>query len=195
MAYLLLPLLHLQADVFLEERSRENIGRNAIVATFLRHLEYYQGVIFLTTNRVSTFDRAFLSRFHVALHFQKLTKETRLAIWQSFLQKADSDLPQEVVGALASRDLNGRQIKNACRTASSLALSRGEKVQETHLLEALDAMEQLVYELTTTQAVASTSKGTGLVLRRLFYGLFSLLALLIAFWVGWRWGSLTSVSP
>lgn len=41
-----------EADVFLEKRDMHNIHRNALVSIFLRQLEYFQGILFLTTNRV-----------------------------------------------------------------------------------------------------------------------------------------------
>src|SRR6202012_1302752 len=41
-----------EADVFLEQRSIHDIHRNALVSIFLRLLEYFQGILFLTTNRV-----------------------------------------------------------------------------------------------------------------------------------------------
>ena len=50
-----------EADVFLERRSPENLTRNGLVSVFLRKLEYYEGIVFLTTNRVSHFDEAILS--------------------------------------------------------------------------------------------------------------------------------------
>ena len=36
---------------------------------FLRLLEYYKGVMFLTTNRVSAFDAAFQSRIHLTINY------------------------------------------------------------------------------------------------------------------------------
>lgn len=41
-----------EADVFLEKRNMHDIHRNALVSIFLRQLEYFQGILFLTTNRV-----------------------------------------------------------------------------------------------------------------------------------------------
>lgn len=41
-----------EADVFLEKRDLHEIHRNALVCIFLRQLEYFQGILFLTTNRV-----------------------------------------------------------------------------------------------------------------------------------------------
>lgn len=40
-----------EADVFLEARSTHDLERNKLVSIFLRILEYYEGVLFLTTNR------------------------------------------------------------------------------------------------------------------------------------------------
>ncbi|KAE9364491.1 P-loop containing nucleoside triphosphate hydrolase protein [Stipitochalara longipes BDJ] len=50
-----------EADVFMAERSPKDIARNELVSIFLRELEYFQGIIFLTTNLLSTIDNAFRS--------------------------------------------------------------------------------------------------------------------------------------
>ncbi|KAH9834774.1 P-loop containing nucleoside triphosphate hydrolase protein [Rhodofomes roseus] len=132
-----------EADVFLERRSMHDLARNAMVAVFLRHVEYYRGILFLTTNRVKVFDPAFLSRIHVALRFRELSKEAKLQIWQAFLHKVNTgDLTDDELDELVNREVNGRQIKNATRTAMSLAKSRGEKFGYKHLAETLDAMEE-----------------------------------------------------
>ena len=44
-----------EADVFLEARSKTDLKRNAIVSVFLRLLEFYPGILFLTTNRGGCF--------------------------------------------------------------------------------------------------------------------------------------------
>ncbi|EGN92849.1 hypothetical protein SERLA73DRAFT_65058, partial [Serpula lacrymans var. lacrymans S7.3] len=54
-----------EADVYLEQRSFHELQRNALVSVALRLLEYHRGLLFLTTNRIKTFDEAFLSRFSV----------------------------------------------------------------------------------------------------------------------------------
>ncbi|KAI0088346.1 P-loop containing nucleoside triphosphate hydrolase protein [Irpex rosettiformis] len=136
-----------EADVFLEERSLHDLERNAMVAVFLRHIEYYRGILFLTTNRVKTFDEAFLSRIHVALHFQELTKDAKVQVWKAFLRKVGveiggPDFGEESIEKLAARNINGRQIKNATRTASSLSASRKEKLSFRHLVQTLDAMDE-----------------------------------------------------
>ena len=137
-----------EADVFLEQRSLHNLERNALVAVFLRHLEYYPAILFMTTNRVKTFDEAFLSRIHVALHFQSLATEARMTVWTAFLEKAgvkigeEGGISHEELKRLSDKDINGRQVKNATRTAKSLAVSRREPLQFSHLTEVLGMMDQ-----------------------------------------------------
>ncbi len=115
-------------------------------------MEYYRGILFLTTNRVKTFDEAFLSRIHVALHFQELSKSAKMQVWRAFLQKVgvqvgqNNGLSESHLEMLADRNINGRQIKNATRTANSLAVSRREPLAFGHLLETLDAMDEFTAE-------------------------------------------------
>ena len=37
--------------MFLEEREKSDLQRNALVSVFLRVLEYYDGILILTSNR------------------------------------------------------------------------------------------------------------------------------------------------
>ncbi|KAA8635553.1 hypothetical protein SMACR_09201 [Sordaria macrospora] len=76
-----------EADVFLEARSTSDLKRNSLVSVFLRCVEYYRGVLFLTTNRVGQFDDAFMSRIHVVIHYRNLTPKDRTQIWQQFFEK------------------------------------------------------------------------------------------------------------
>lgn len=130
-----------EADVFMEQRSLHDLIRNAMVAVFLRHLEYYRGILFLTTNRVKIIDDAFRSRIHVALYFNDLDASAKTQVWNAFLAKVAVTLGPEEVRKLAMREINGRQIKNAVRTATSLAHGRKEPLALTHFLETLDAMD------------------------------------------------------
>ncbi|KAF2768952.1 P-loop containing nucleoside triphosphate hydrolase protein [Teratosphaeria nubilosa] len=78
-----------EADVFLEERSLHELERNKLVSIFLRVLEYYEGIMFLTTNRVQTFDQAFQSRIHISLEYHELDAKSRKTVWNNFLQQHD----------------------------------------------------------------------------------------------------------
>lgn len=122
----------------------------------LRHVEYYRGILFLTTNRVKAFDEAFLSRIHVALHFRELSFESKKQVWQAFIAKAGAkdDITAEEIGELAKKNVNGRQIKNAARTAQSLAIARDEKLAYGHLIETLEAMDEFTREFEGIRANA-----------------------------------------
>lgn len=61
-----------EADAFLAQRSEDDIGRYLFVSVFLRILEYYEGILFLASNRVGVFSEAFKSRIHVALYYPPL---------------------------------------------------------------------------------------------------------------------------
>jgi hypothetical protein len=45
-----LVLLLDEADVFMQSRDSKSLERNKLVAIFLRLLEYFEGILFLTTN-------------------------------------------------------------------------------------------------------------------------------------------------
>ncbi|KAJ4467256.1 P-loop containing nucleoside triphosphate hydrolase protein [Lentinula aciculospora] len=143
-----------EADVFLEQRSLHDLERNAMVAVFLRHVEYYRGILFLTTNRVKAFDEAFLSRIHVALYFQELPFESKIQVWAAFIAKvgATASVDEEQLRLLSMRNVNGRQIKNAARTAQSLAIGRGEPLAFKHFLSTLDAMDDFTAKFEAIRA-------------------------------------------
>jgi len=152
-----------EADVFLEERSFHDLMRNAMVAVFLRQLEYFRGILFLTTNRVRTFDEAFQSRIHVSLRYLDLTSDAKRQIWVAFLKKARtgspylessvadasdakaadiSGLSRDQLHELGEKSVNGRQIKNVVRTANALATARKQLIGFGHLIEVLGMMDQ-----------------------------------------------------
>jgi hypothetical protein len=116
-----------EADVFLQERDGLDLERNAMVSVFLRRLEYFQGVLIMTTNRKRTIDAAFDSRIHFKLHYADLSVESRSTIWRNCLENVPSNLSKEDIKEddlkqLASLKLNGRQIKNAMSCAVSIAV-------------------------------------------------------------------------
>ncbi|QRW18211.1 hypothetical protein RhiXN_03135 [Rhizoctonia solani] len=76
----------------LEARSNHELQRNALVSVFLRVLEYHSGVLILTTNRIRSFDDAFLSRFSVALRYPDLDRESRKVLWSKFLLLAGASV-------------------------------------------------------------------------------------------------------
>ncbi|KAI9891200.1 MAG: hypothetical protein M1814_003043 [Vezdaea aestivalis] len=133
-----------EADVFLQERGKD-VNRNALVSIFLRHLEYYPGILFLTSNRPLTFDPALTSRIHIALHYPPLTVPTRLALWTTFLDRLPAETlsptfdKQAELTWLSTQPLNGRQIKNSVGMAVALARGMERQVVAGDLRRAVQA--------------------------------------------------------
>ena len=106
---------------------------------FLRTIEYFQGIMFLTTNRVGSFDEAFLSRIHVQIAYEPLSQDSRIKIWKSSFRKLEEDYQeggpeiqyeyraeQYVCGSNDVRDLewNGREMRNGKPTPHRSAIFR-----------------------------------------------------------------------
>lgn len=147
-----------EADVFLEQRSVQDLQRNCLVSLFLRTLEYYEGILFLTTNRVSTFDPAFKSRVHLALKYSALTATSRRELFINFIKRTSKDAPafdDATIERLAAVDINGRQIKNAVRTASALAKDEGVPLNEEHLQAVLETISDFEQDLASTDEWSS----------------------------------------
>ncbi|KAG8703778.1 hypothetical protein FRC09_003955 [Ceratobasidium sp. 395] len=168
-----------EADVFLEARDSHDLARNSLVSVFLRLLEYHTGVLILTTNRIRSFDRAFVSRFTIALHYPDLNEESRLLIWQEFLSRAGFKFgsPTESAPskplyiahsdlvALAKKPFNGRVIKQLVRGAQALAIAGKESLDLSHINTVLGITEQFEAdwkELEFTDDIKGGGAGQGL---------------------------------
>jgi AAA+ superfamily predicted ATPase len=103
-------------------------------------LEYYEGILILTSNRVGIFDEAFKSRIQVALHYENLPKSARKKIWSNFFEMLDEESVdanfaelESHLDELASSEMNGRQIRNAITTARQLAQFQQQSLEYEHL--------------------------------------------------------------
>lgn len=90
---------------------------------FLRALEFYGGILFLTTNRVGAFDDAFISRIHVQLYYKDFTDQQRQKIWHNFADKLKRERGDSIRLNIEAREYlqgstlralkwNGREIRN-----------------------------------------------------------------------------------
>jgi hypothetical protein len=110
---------------------------------------YFRGILFLTTNRAKEFDHAFQSRIHLSLHYKDLNPETRTRLWMAFLEKArdnpygSEEISSEEMSHLARQNLNGRQIKNVVKVATSLARFEKVPLGYHHVIRMLDLGESL----------------------------------------------------
>jgi hypothetical protein len=102
-----------EADVYIKRRD-DNIAMNAVVGVFLRVLEYFNGLLFLTTNRVDDIDEAIVSRCIALIKFHPPEREDRRKIWrvmtEQFALEVDPPLIEELVDlfpAATGRDIKG----------------------------------------------------------------------------------------
>jgi SpoVK/Ycf46/Vps4 family AAA+-type ATPase len=131
-----------ECEIFLEKRSSYDLDRNKIVSIFLRTLEFYEGILFITTNQVKDIDTAFHSRIHVSMEYPDLTTSSRRQIWHNFLTSNSQSInfSKEDLDELASVALNGRQIRNILKTAQLLA-SRKNVTLNRECVDAVLAIE------------------------------------------------------
>lgn len=128
-----------EADVFLSARKEDTLARNELVSIFLTKLEYYQGILFLTTNRASSLDHAFQSRVDLFLPYNDLTTAARRQVWQNFIKRAGGATRFKVADKdfdrLAELKLNGREIKNLIKSARLLNMKSGQPVTTDRLTQ------------------------------------------------------------
>lgn len=128
-----------ECDVFLEARNANDLERNKLVSIFLRTLEYYEGILFLTTNRVDNMDSAFQSRIHISMEYPPLDAKSRRHVWSNFLSRGiDHELTEAHLSELAEIDLNGRQIKNVLKTSQLLACRKKTPLRFEYLKTVLN---------------------------------------------------------
>ena len=123
-----------ECDIFLEEREKGMIIRNAMVGIFLKLLEYHNGIIFLTTNRLTTIDPAVKSRINLALSYNKLTNNQKSSIWKALLSKHSIELKDDTVHELSSLDINGREIRNYLKMTTDILKSKGVELNDKNIM-------------------------------------------------------------
>ncbi|KAJ9155195.1 hypothetical protein NKR23_g2145 [Pleurostoma richardsiae] len=135
-------LMGLQRDIYPRPRAA------SCGDVFLRELEYFDGVLFLTTNRVKSFDPAILSRIHLGLNYGSLEQDARRAVLQFVLAQAKTKkgphtCRERAIEDLAKEDLNGRDIRNAVLVAQAMAEYKNEVVSEDHLKVAIAMRKEI----------------------------------------------------
>lgn len=121
------PMLLDEADVFVASRGLD-LNHNAVVATFLRALEYYDGLLFMTTNRSNDIDDAIISRCAAIINYELPDKDRTIAIWKVMATQFDSPLSDELIGKLIDTfpKIAPRDIKMLFRLALRVTATKGE---------------------------------------------------------------------
>ncbi|MES2026330.1 MAG: ATP-binding protein [Pseudomonadota bacterium] len=114
-----------EADVYI--RCRDNdLQHNAIVAEFLRTLEYFKGLLFMTTNRIGDVDDAILSRCIATIQYEVPPKEDAMRLWKSLATQFHADLSDELIDSLSNiyAKCSGRDIKELLKLTSKYCKSK-----------------------------------------------------------------------
>ncbi|KAJ5013558.1 hypothetical protein K4K57_002569 [Colletotrichum sp. SAR 10_99] len=144
-----------EADVFMERRTTSDLTRNSLVAGFLRALEFYDGILFLTTNRVGSFDDAFVSRIHIQLYYPDFSDDERQRVWKTFVDKLARERGETIRLTIDAKEYiestrkqglkwNGREIRNAFQTAVALAEYEADKDSEGKIMVKDDHLRAVV---------------------------------------------------
>lgn len=101
-----------EADVYIKKRA-DNLASNAVVGVFLRVLEYFNGLLFMTTNRVDDIDDAIISRCIALVRYDMPDHEDRCKIWRVMTDQFSLPLAEGQIDALAALfpTASGRDIK------------------------------------------------------------------------------------
>jgi len=160
-----------EADVYVHERGND-IQQNAIVGVFLRVLEYYRGVLFMTSNRETVIDDAILSRATAWIKYDYPTPENLALIWQVLSKQYGITMDDQFIAALIKSPKlirpSGRSVKNLLKLVKLLSLKNKKPVDVPmveyvskfikldHPLEAMvhneklaDAIGQAIFRLET----------------------------------------------
>lgn len=113
-----------EADVYIRERG-DDIQQNAIVGVFLRLIEYYSGVLFMTSNRGDIIDDAIISRATAWIRYDNPDTELLKKIWivlgKNYKKEFSKKELDELVKDAKLKNISGRTVRNLLKLASMLA--------------------------------------------------------------------------
>lgn len=114
-----------EADVYIRKRGHD-IQQNAIVGVFLRVLEYYRGIIFLTTNLANSIDDAIESRFSAKIIFDYPERQDAIDIWKIQVENHGWPVDEEMIELIVDQNpfLSGRSIRSLVKLSTLLARYR-----------------------------------------------------------------------
>jgi hypothetical protein len=115
-----------EADVYI--RKRDNcMQHNAIVAAFLRQLERFNGIVFLTTNRSKDVDDAIVSRCIAVISYVYPEDSELFKIWTVLGEHYKIPLNKKLIDDLINLvdKTSGRDVKELLKLASKFKSQRG----------------------------------------------------------------------
>lgn len=142
----------------------------------MRVLEFYTGVLFLTTNRVGALDEAIKSRITWILYYPPLNWTQTREIWKTSIKRVESgnknlDVDKNGIiryakhhfkaSTLENTVWNGRRIQNAFKVATALACWEAYSTEERGEAEQLGPMGDNHRQRSTLSAIHFETYATG----------------------------------
>jgi hypothetical protein len=114
-----------EADVYIRQRDND-LQHNAIVAEFLRTLEYFNGLLFMTTNRTDDIDDAILSRCIAIIQYDVPCKADASHLWKSMAAQFHVELADPLVERLTTLypGASGRDIKELLKLTAKFCKAK-----------------------------------------------------------------------
>lgn len=132
-----------EADTYIYKRGPD-ILQNCIVGTFLRLLEYYNGILFLTTNRADIIDEAIMSRVTVSIEYKNPELDDLYSIWETHIPAYGLNIPGHNLLQIAKKfPMSGRDVRNCLKL-----LSRYYKDGEPITVEKIEAIKDYLPSIT-----------------------------------------------
>jgi len=126
-----------EADVYIRHRGHD-IRHNAIVGVFLQMLEYYRGVLFLTSNMVTIIDDAVLSRCTAHIRYEMPDDAMRHDLWRVLGEQYGVKFTAKELKELVERfkDVAGRDIKSMLKLGTLVSTDEGKRLDMDILADA-----------------------------------------------------------
>lgn len=146
-----------EADVFVMQRGND-LEHNAIVAEFLRALEYFDQLMFMTTNRPQDIDEAIISRCAAIIAYDMPTPDDAAAIWRVMGIQFENPLNEALIARLLALfpKIAPRDIKMLLRLALRVSRQHVEPLDiEVFRRCAMFRAIKMAEELPAVQSIAA----------------------------------------
>lgn len=117
-----------EADVYIRKRSTD-IQQNAIVGVFLRLIEYYKGILFMTSNLGDDIDDAIKSRATAQIDYNYPSEIEAVEIWKVLSEQFEIEFKEsykEISEEMGK--LSGRDIKNILKLVKLVSIKTDDKI-------------------------------------------------------------------
>jgi hypothetical protein len=118
----------------------------------LRALEYFEGIMFLTTNRVESLDPAFKSRIHLSIAYPPFSTGPRFQLWKTFISHGSPKgarckwLDEKFHKRILKEEVNGRQIKNVVSMAYTRSNNGRRSLAANDIILGLNALTTFEFD-------------------------------------------------